>query len=130
MKSLVRLSVASAAICAALTFSHIASAQEAERDGNFDIRFEPTATLQTGPPIPFQILVKDPRHKPLAHAKVVLQIEDATGEAVQVFPATETEPGTYIAKPAFRSAGKWSLYVEAVRDKLKTARTIEFQVNN
>lgn len=107
-----------------------APAQEAEREGNFDIRFEPTATLQTGVPIPFQILVKNPLRKPVAHAKVTLQIETKSGSDVQSFPAPEIEAGTYIAKPVFRTAGEWSIYVEVTREGAKSARTIPFQVSD
>ena len=99
-------------------------------EGNYGIRFEPTATLQTGPPIPFQILVKDALRKPLVHAKVTLQIADSEGRAVQVFPATEVEAGTYIAKPSFHEAGDWSIYVEVDRQGSMSARTIHFQVSD
>ena len=99
-------------------------------EGNYGIRFEPTATLQTGPPIPFQIMIKDALHKPLVHGKVTLQIADSDSRAVQVFPATEVEPGTYIAKPSFHEAGDWSIYVEVNREGLMSARTIHFQVSD
>ena len=112
----------------AIGFCLPAGAQDTEREGNFVIRFEPTAKLQTGPPVPFQILVKNALHKPLPHAKVSLQIEDDSGGEVQLFAAQETEAGTYIAKPSFHSAGKWTIYVEVVREGAKSARTIQFQV--
>ena len=112
-----------------LAASWTAGAQHVE--GNYGIRFEPTAKLQTGPPIPFQILVKDSLRKPLVHAKVTLQIaEEGDTRSVRVFPAVEVEPGTYIAKPSFSAAGKWNIYVEATRQDHMSARTIQFQVSD
>lgn len=102
--------------------------QGAEREGNFDIRFEPTAKLQTGPPVPFRILVKDALHKPLPNAKVTMQIEDQNGGEVQTFEAPEVEAGTYIAKPSFHMSGQWTIYVEVTRAGAKSVRSIQFQV--
>lgn len=99
-----------------------------EREGNFDIRFEPTAKLQTGVPVPFAITVRDARHQPLTNAKVTLQIETQDSTNVKVFPASAVNPGTYIAKPTFPSSGSWSIYVEVRRDNEMTARTIQFDV--
>ncbi|MBV9760181.1 MAG: FixH family protein [Acidobacteriaceae bacterium] len=107
-----------------------------ERDGNFSIRFEPTAVLQTGAPIPFRITVNDSAHKPLADAKVTLQIEMANHTHVKVFAApaldARADPGAYIAKPVFEAAGEWSVYVEAHRQNGRSeemsARTISFTV--
>lgn len=101
-----------------------------EREGDFDIRFEPTAKLQTGVPVPFAITVRDPRHQPLPNAKVTLQIETKDGNDVKVFPAPGTEPGTYIAKPVFPHPDEWSIYVEVRRDNAVSARTLQFQVSN
>lgn len=107
-----------------------------ERDGNFNIRFEPTAVLQTDAPIPFQITVNDANHKPLADGKVTLQIETANHSNVKVFPAPPLDqranPGAYVAKPVFPSAGEWSVYVEVHRQNGRwdevSARTIQFSV--
>jgi hypothetical protein len=107
-----------------------------EREGNFTVRFEPTAVLQTGAPIPFQITVHDANHKPLADAKVTLQIETANHTHVKVFPAPAVDaranPGIYVAKPVFDAAGEWSVYVEVRRQNGRweemSARTIEFTV--
>ena len=99
-----------------------------ERPGNFDIRFEPTAKLQTGVEIPFQISVKDALGKPLTNAKVTLQIETPEHEHTQVFKAPATDPGVYLAKPVFPEPGEWSVYVEVRRNDQMTARTIEFNV--
>jgi YtkA-like len=100
-----------------------------EREGNFDIRFEPTAKLQTGVEVPFTITVKDALHKPLPDAKVTLQIETKEGTDVKVFPAPGVSPGTYIAKPVFPSSGPWNIYVEVRRNNEMSARTIQFQVS-
>ena len=106
------------------------------RDGNFTIRFEPTAVLQTGAPIPFQIRVNDADHKPLPDAKVTLQIEAANRTHTKVFPAPEvdrrTDPGVYTAKPVFDVPGEWNVYVEVRRQNGRgeemSARTIVFTV--
>jgi hypothetical protein len=106
------------------------------REGNFSIRFEPSAVLQTGAPIPFQITVHDTNHKPLADAKVTLQIEAADHTHVKVFPAPEPDPraspGVYIAKPIFDVAGEWNVYVEVHhqngRSDETSARTIQYNV--
>ena len=100
-----------------------------EREGNFDIRFEPTAQLQTGTRIPFQIRVKDSLNKPLTGAKVTLQIETAEHADTKIYPAPATEPGIYIAKPEFPVAGQWNVYVEVHWEGAMTARTIEFDVS-
>ncbi len=101
-----------------------------ERDGNFDIRFEPTAILQTGAPVPFRIAVKDDLQKPLTQAKVTLQIEMPDHSHVQVFPASAINPGIYVAKPVFPVAGEWSVYVEVRRNNQMSARTIQFSVRD
>jgi hypothetical protein len=106
------------------------------RDSNFSIRFEPTAVLQTGAPIPFQITVNDTNHKPLPNAKVTLQIETADHTHVKVFPAPALDPrvspGIYVAKPVFDVAGEWNVYVEVRRQNGRweemSARTIQFTV--
>ena len=100
----------------------------AEREGNFAIRFEPTAILQTGVPVPFEITVNNDLHKPLQNAKVTLRIETPEHKEVKVFPAPAVSPGVYVAKPVFPEAGQWSIYVEARRDDAVSSRTIEFSV--
>lgn len=102
--------------------------QGPERDGNFDIRFEPWAKLQAAVQVPFQITVKDPRNKPLTDAKVTLQIETLDHTHVKIFPAPAINPGTYMAKPVFPFAGEWSVHVEVRRDNEMTARTLQFSV--
>ena len=101
-----------------------------EGEGNFVIRFEPTAILQTGAPVPFKIDVKDDLQKPLTQAKVTLQIEMTDHSHVQVFPASAVNPGIYVAKPFFPVAGEWSVYVEVRRSNRVSARTIQFSVRD
>jgi len=93
------------------------------RDGSFSIRFEPTAIVQTGVQIPFRISVDDARHKPLGGAKVTLEITTKEPTDTKLLTATETDPGTYIAKPIFEHSGEWSVYVEVERAGAKTTRT-------
>jgi YtkA-like protein len=101
----------------------------AEQEANFTIRFEPTAVLQTGAPIPVQINVTDARQKPVEQAKVTLQIETADHQQVQVFRAPAISPGVYVAKPVFPSTGQWSIYVEARRDDRMSSRTDQYDVS-
>ncbi len=104
-----------------------ASAQQL-REANFDIRFEPTATLQSGTEIRFDITVQDSLHKPVHGAQVTLQIETTEHEHTKVFRATEIQTGTYMAKPLFPVAGRWNVDVEVHRDDEMTGRTIEYYV--
>jgi hypothetical protein len=107
-----------------------------ERDGNFGIRFEPTAVLQTGAPVPFQITVNDAAHKPLPDAKVTLQIETSNHTHVKVFPAPpadqRAQPGVYVAKPVFDIPGEWNVSVTVRRQNGRweevSARSIQFTV--
>jgi len=99
-----------------------------EHQGNFNIRFEPSAKLQTGVQVPFQITVTDSLRKPLIQAKVTLQIETLDGKNVTVYKAPAVNPGVYVAKPVFPFSGEWNVYVEVHRDNQMTARTIQFSV--
>jgi len=108
-------------LVAGLAISH-------ERDGNYTIRFEPMAVLQSGAPIPFHIKVEDARHLPLPDAKVTLQIETAEHKQVQVFKAAAIGAGIYSAKPQFPEPGEWLVLVEVHRDDEVGARTISFVV--
>ena len=112
-------------LCAAAL---LVAQQPAERAGNFDIRFEPSAKLQTGVQVPFRITVINDLGKPLTNAKVTLQITMADGTHVKVFPASAISPGVYVAKPLFPLAGEWTVYVEVRREDRLSARTIEFTV--
>jgi YtkA-like len=97
-------------------------------EGNFIIRVEPTADLQTKVQVPFAIRVVDDRHKPVLNATVTLQIETQEKTEVKVFKASATDPGTYVAKPIFPSKGDWSVYVEVHRGERMSARTLDVHV--
>jgi YtkA-like len=97
------------------------------RNGNFTIRFEPTAALQANAEIPFEIHVTDDLRKPLLNATVSLQIETQDQHTqVKVVKAAQTQPGVYVAKPTFPEAGRWSVYVEVRRGDAMAARTIDY----
>ncbi|MCU1294735.1 MAG: hypothetical protein JWP08_3585 [Bryobacterales bacterium] len=106
------------------------SGRQELQEGNYDIRFEPTARLQTGAQIPFQITVRDSLGKPLVDAKVTLQIETADHQRAVTFKAPAVDQGVYLAKPVFPSAGQWSVLVEVHRDQRESARTIEYSIPN
>ncbi len=98
------------------------------RNANFDIFFEPTAVLQSGTEIRFDITVKDALHNPVHGAQVTLQVETPEHEHTKVYRATEMQPGLYMAKPVFPEKGRWEVYVEARRDDEMSARTTEYYV--
>jgi hypothetical protein len=99
-----------------------------EHQGNFIIRFEPKAVLQTNASIPFEIRVTDDLHKPLIQAKVTLQIETPEHTDVRVFDAPATASGVYTAKPTFPQPGQWEVYVEVHRANEMSARSIEYYI--
>jgi len=101
-----------------------------DREGNFSIRFEPMAILQTGAPIPFHIKVEDARHQPVNDAKVTMQIETSDHKQVEKFKAVSIGEGVYTAKPVFSDAGEWLVLVSVHRDDQVSARTITFEVAN
>ena len=99
-----------------------------EREGNFVIRFEPQAVLQSNIEIPFEIHVQDDRRRPLEQAKVTLQIETPQHTQVKIYHAPSVGAGEYIAKPVFPSAGEWNVYVEVRQNGEVSARTIEYSI--
>lgn len=111
-----------------LLFGLVALLPAQDRPGNFDIRLEPTAMLQTGADIPFQITVRDALRKPLVDAKVTLQVETAQHDHVQVYKAPAVDRGVYLAKPVFSQAGAWNLTVQVHRADQESSRTIEVNV--
>jgi hypothetical protein len=117
-------------VCAALFSAALFAAPPPQpvRPGNFNIYAEPTAKLQTGAEIPFQIRVTDDLRKPLVQAQVTLQIETDDGRYLQVFPAPATDRGVYVAKPSFAVPGPWRIYIKVDRADQETARTIEYNV--
>jgi hypothetical protein len=100
----------------------------AQRPADYDIRFEPTAIVQTAVAIPFRINVNDDRNKAVRGAKVTLQITTKDPLDTKVLRATETDPGTYIAKPVFPHSGEWNLYVEVDHDGGKSTRSKQLLV--
>ena len=104
----------------------------AVRDGNFEIRFEPSAKLQTNVQVPFDVTVKDGRKQPLIDAIVTMQIEmmDHTHAAKFKAPAPNpaVTPGLYLAKPVFPVPGQWNVIVSVQRQDLVSERAIEFSV--
>ena len=101
----------------------------AQKEGNYTIRFEPKAILQTDVPVPFEIDVTNDLRKPLIDAKVTLQIETTDQRLLKVFQASAVSPGVYIAKPVFPESGEWSVYVEVRRNDQLSARTLKFTVS-
>jgi hypothetical protein len=99
-----------------------------DRPGNFTIRFEPTAMLQTGARIPFQITVADDRKKPVGEAKVTLEIEQTNRQNIQVFDAPAIAAGVYLAKPVFPAPGQWKISVEVHRNGEASSRTKDYTV--
>ena len=100
------------------------------RPGNFNIRVEPSAKLQTGAQIPFVVIVKDSLRRPVAGAKVSLRIENTDPKNTKTYPALATEAGSYLAKPVFPSPGQWTVAVEVRRADEMSSRTAEFSVSN
>ncbi|MFL6353833.1 MAG: FixH family protein [Bryobacteraceae bacterium] len=115
--------------CVALLLCAFGLLTAVEREGNFEIRFEPTAKLQTGVEVPFEIRINDALHKPLPDARVTLQIEMSDHSYLKVFPAPALNAGVYLAKPIFPFPGEWNIYVQARRSAAMSARTIQFSVS-
>ena len=106
----------------------LAAAAGQDHEGNFVIRFEPSAVLQTNVEVPFDIHVNDDRHRPVDNATVTLQIETPDHHNVKVFKAGTAGSGAYKAKPLFPFPGTWSIYVEVHLNGQMSARTIDFNV--
>ena len=100
----------------------------AEREGNFTIRFEPKAILQTGVAVPFEISVTDSRRNPVTQAEVKLYIEAADGHERKLFAAPAITAGVYLSKPIFPEAGNWKVDVEVRRNDQFSMRSLEFNV--
>lgn len=98
-------------------------------EGNFKIRFEPTAKLQTAVEVPFTITVTDSRLQPVSSALIHMtcRLADDTSTEVRVEGKMVTA-GTYIAKPIFPKAGTYDVRVEVVRNDKTTSRSIQYNV--
>jgi hypothetical protein len=101
----------------------------AGREGNFTIRFEPKAILQTEAQIPFEITVTNDLHQSVRDAKVTLQIETKDHQNVKIFKAPEVTAGVYLAKPVFPEAGEWTVSVEVHRNDQFSARNLDYTVS-
>lgn len=100
----------------------------ADQPGDFTIRFEPTAKLQANVEVPFEVHVTDSRDRPLPQGKVELSISPVDKATVDTVKAWFVQPGVFIAKPKFPSAGQWSVTVNVRLGNLVSTRTIEFTV--
>jgi hypothetical protein len=101
----------------------------AGREGNFTIRFEPKAILQTDAEIPFEITVTNDLKQPLHQAKVTLQIATKDQQNVKVFKAPEVAAGVYLAKPVFAQPGQWTILVDVQRNDQESTRAAEYTVS-
>jgi hypothetical protein len=99
------------------------------KEGNFTIRFEPSAKLQTNVEVPFDVRIIDDLHHPLQrNANVELAIAPENKPIVKTVKAWFVQPGLFIAKPVFPSDGQWVVTVTArINDRVST-RTITFTV--
>lgn len=103
------------------------AAQQME-EGNYKIRFEPTAKLQTGTRVPFEVKVTDDRLQPLADAKVVLTCTEVqSGEEFEA-EARATTTGVYLAKTTFPQTGTWRIRTLVTRNNKRSSRVILFNV--
>lgn len=100
-----------------------------EKEGNFTIRFEPAAKLQTNVQVPFEIRIMDDRQKPLErNVSVELSFAPQNQENGKTVKAWFVQPGLFIAKPVFPTDGQWAVTVTARREDRVTRRTIMFAV--
>ena len=100
-----------------------------EKEGNFTIRFEPTAKLQANVEVPFEVRVTDDRRRPLQRDdSVELSIGQPDEAPLRTLKAWFVQPGLFIAKPVFPADGKWDLTVTARRENQISRRTISFSV--
>jgi hypothetical protein len=99
-----------------------------EQPGNYTIRFEPTARLQTDAQIPFHIRVTDARDQPLRDATVTLTIENSTHDSTKVFKAPAIDEGVYVAKPVFEKPGTWDVRIDVKRNNFVGSKTEQYNV--
>lgn len=118
--------IAARAAFSMVFFAAVLAAQPQE--GNYKIRFEPTAKLQTGTRVPFEVTVTDDRQQPLTDAKVVLTCTEVEGSAEFDAEAFATTPGIYVAKPVFPKTGTWSIRALVTRNDKRSSRVIQFTV--
>jgi uncharacterized GH25 family protein len=115
-------------LLALLCLFFFANAAE-DREGNFKIRFEPTARLQSKTEVPFEIHVMDSRGQPLQReARVDISIVQQDREPEKGIRAFFIQPRVFLAKPVFPRDGQWDVTVVARRDNQVTRRTTTFSV--
>lgn len=95
---------------------------------NFRIRFEPTAKLQTGTQVPFEIRILDAHDQPVREAKVLLVCTQSADDAGIKVEGKAVSPGVYIAKPVFPKTGTWNIQVSARREGRESTRLAQFNV--
>jgi hypothetical protein len=95
---------------------------------NFRIRFEPTAKLQTGVQVPFEIHILDAHDQPVQEAKVLLICTQAADDPGVTAEGKAVSPGMYVAKPIFPKTGTWNVLVRARREGRESNRVMQFNV--
>jgi hypothetical protein len=95
---------------------------------NFRIRFEPTAKLQTGVQVPFEIHILDAHDQPVREAKVLLVCTQSEGDPGISTEGKAISPGLYVAKPVFPKTGTWNVQVRARREGRESNRVVQFNI--
>jgi hypothetical protein len=95
---------------------------------NFRIRFEPTAKLQTGVQVPFEIHILDAHDQPVREAKVLFVCSQSEADAGIKSEGKAVSPGVYVAKPIFPKTGTWNIQVSARREGRESTRVAQFNV--
>lgn len=95
---------------------------------NFRIRFEPTAKLQTGVQVPFEIHILDAHDQPVREAKVLLVCTQSEGDPGISTEGKAISPGLYVAKPIFPKTGTWNVQVRARREGRESNRVVQFNI--
>jgi YtkA-like len=109
-------------------FGLLLAQDQPDQPGNYSIRFEPAARLQTDVQIPFHIRVSDARDRPLQNATVTLTIETAAHDSIKVFKAPAIDEGVYVAKPVFTAPGTWDVRVDVRRNNFVGSKAEEYNV--
>jgi hypothetical protein len=110
----------------ALLFAGMVLAQDPP--ANFRIRFEPTAKLQTGVPVPFEIHILDAHDQPVREATVLLVCTQSENDPGISAEGKATTPGVYVAKPVFPKTGTWNVQVRARREGRESNRVMQFNI--
>lgn len=109
-------------------FGLLLAQNQPDQPGNYSIRFEAAARLQTDVQIPFHIRVSDARDRPLQDANVTLTIENSTHDSVKGFKAPAIDEGVYVAKPIFDKPGVWEVRIDVRRNNFVSSKTEEYNV--